>query len=60
MLQTHPVFQIWCGKFVTEDAGTGVVHCAPFGEEDFALYRKHKIIDTSHPPVPINDNGVFV
>jgi len=24
------------GKFVTKDAGTGVVHCAPaFGEDDY-------------------------
>ena len=29
-------FRVIEGKFVTTDAGTGVVHCAPgFGEEDY-------------------------
>ena len=31
-------FRIIEGKFVTKDAGTGVVHCAPaFGEEDYKV-----------------------
>ena len=29
-------FRVLTGDFVTEDAGCGVVHCAPaFGEEDY-------------------------
>ena len=31
MQESYPVFQVWCANFVTDDAGTGVVHCAPFG-----------------------------
>ena len=54
-----PVWKIWTAGFVTSEAGTGVVHCAPFGEDDYKLYRKHGIIDTSRPPLPIDDNGVF-
>jgi len=31
-------FTIIGGKFVTKDAGTGIVHCAPgFGEEDYKV-----------------------
>ncbi|MFV9838883.1 MAG: isoleucine--tRNA ligase [Aaplasma endosymbiont of Hyalomma asiaticum] len=37
-------FRVLDAEFVTEDAGTGIVHIAPgFGEDDFALCKKHKI-----------------
>jgi isoleucyl-tRNA synthetase len=29
-------FTVLCADFVTSDAGTGIVHCAPgFGEDDY-------------------------
>jgi isoleucyl-tRNA synthetase len=30
-------FIVYPGEFVTSESGTGMVHCAPFGEEDFGL-----------------------
>jgi hypothetical protein len=31
-------FKVITGDFVTDDAGTGIVHCAPaFGEEDYKV-----------------------
>ena len=55
----YPTWKVWGAGFVTDDIGTGVVHCAPFGEDDYKLFKKHQIIDTSRPPLPIDDNGVF-
>jgi isoleucyl-tRNA synthetase len=38
-------FKIIGGSFVTKDAGTGIVHCAPgFGEDDYAACIQAKII----------------
>ena len=40
-LITQGAFRVLTGDFVTEDAGCGVVHCAPaFGEEDYKV-RHH-------------------
>ena len=34
------------GDFVTEDVGTGFVHCAPsHGEDDYELFVKHHLVD---------------
>lgn len=31
-------FKVLIGEFVTNDAGSGIVHCAPgFGEEDYKV-----------------------
>ena len=53
-------FRVLEGSFVTDDAGTGVVHCAPgFGDDDYKLCVKAKIIDPDTPPVPLDENGRF-
>ena len=37
-------FRVLDAEFVTEDAGTGIVHIAPgFGEDDFVLCKKHNV-----------------
>ena len=37
-------YRVITGDFVTEDAGCGVVHCAPaFGEEDYKVCVAHGI-----------------
>ena len=37
-------FQVLDAEFVTEDAGTGIVHIAPgFGEDDFILCKRYNI-----------------
>ena len=47
---------VLAGDFVTEDAGTGIVHMAPdHGEDDFALCRAHGI-----PAIEsLNDDGTY-
>jgi len=52
-------FQIYCADFVTKETGTGVVHCAPYGEEDFNLFVKHKLVSTESPPDALDENGKF-
>ncbi len=38
-------FRVLSGAFVTSDAGTGVVHCAPgFGADDYKVCVKSGII----------------
>ena len=46
--------------FVTDDAGTGIVHCAPgFGADDYKACVKLGIIKPDDPPVPVDDKGMF-
>lgn len=44
----HNAFKIYTGDFVEAEEGTGIVHCASFGEEDLGLFKKYDIsvIDT--------------
>ena len=45
---------------MTDDAGTGIVHCAPgFGEEDYKMCVKAGIITPDNPPVPLDESGKF-
>ncbi|KYQ89108.1 isoleucyl-tRNA synthetase [Tieghemostelium lacteum] len=57
-------FSVISGDFVTDDSGTGIVHCAPaFGEEDFNACLAHKIISRDQYKRPIlntvDANGRF-
>jgi isoleucyl-tRNA synthetase len=53
-------FKVFAGTFVTSDAGTGIVHCAPgFGEEDYKMCVKAKIIKPDNPVCPIDEAGRF-
>lgn len=53
-------FRVQCAEFVTSDAGTGIVHCAPgFGQEDYKMCVREKIIDPDNPVVPLDDSGKF-
>jgi isoleucyl-tRNA synthetase len=36
-------FRIFLGDFVTSEEGTGIVHTAPYGEEDFEVFKKYKV-----------------
>lgn len=48
-------FKVQLADFVTDDSGTGIVHCAPgFGEEDYKLCVSKTIIHPDNPPVPID------
>ena len=54
-------FQVVSDGYVTDDAGTGVVHQAPaFGEDDFRVCLKHGIISKDGEiPCPVDSNGMF-
>uniref|UniRef100_A0A7S2FMG0 isoleucine--tRNA ligase n=1 Tax=Haptolina brevifila TaxID=156173 RepID=A0A7S2FMG0_9EUKA len=54
-------FQVITGDFVTSDAGTGIVHCAPaFGEEDYKACLANGVIRKGDPLVcPLDANGRF-
>ena len=54
-------FKVLGADFVTTDAGTGVVHCAPgFGEDDYAACVKNNYIEPGKAPVPIDQDGCFI
>jgi isoleucyl-tRNA synthetase len=54
-------FQVLSDTYVTDDAGTGVVHQAPaFGEDDYRVCVAHKvIIKGGELPCPVDADGNF-
>ena len=52
-------FRVYNADFVTKDSGTGIVHCAPYGEDDFSLFTKEGIVSSENPPDPLDENGIF-
>jgi len=53
-------FRVITGDFVTEDGGTGVVHCAPaFGEDDYKVCVAHKVVAKDQLICPLDANGRF-
>lgn len=54
-------FQVVADAYVTDDAGTGVVHQAPaFGEDDFRVCLANGIIQKGVDfPCPVDANGFF-
>jgi isoleucyl-tRNA synthetase len=60
--QSKEYFRVLSDTYVTDDAGTGVVHQAPaFGEDDYRVCLAHGVVYTGQDlPCPIDDNGNFV
>jgi len=54
-------FQVLADAYVTDDAGTGVVHQAPaFGEDDFRVCMANGIIEKGVDfPCPVDADGLF-
>lgn len=53
---TEGIHNIYAADFVSEESGTGIVHCAPaYGEDDFDLCAAHGIV----PFHVIDDNGFY-
>ena len=53
-------FRVCSDAYVKADAGTGVVHCAPFfGEEDHRVCKAHNIFPRGAVACPIDENGCF-
>ncbi|KAF1745068.1 hypothetical protein MXB_3965 [Myxobolus squamalis] len=59
--ENRGAFVVYGDAFVTEDSGTGVVHCAPaFGVEDLRVCRENRIISESNElPCPVDVTGCF-
>jgi isoleucyl-tRNA synthetase len=54
-------FKVVCDTYVTDSAGTGVVHASPaYGEDDYRVCLAYKIIKPDDPCISINDNGFFL
>jgi len=54
-------FRVLSDNYVTDDAGTGVVHQAPaFGEDDYRVCLAHNVIVKGGDlPCPVDSNGMF-
>ncbi|KAF8402283.1 hypothetical protein HHK36_013235 [Tetracentron sinense] len=54
-------FRVVSDNYVTDDSGTGVVHCAPaFGEEDYRVCIESQIINKGENLiVAVDDDGCF-
>lgn len=54
-------FRILSDNYVTDDAGTGIVHQAPaFGEDDYRVCLSHGVIQKGKDlPCPVDSNGLF-
>lgn len=53
-------FKVTLDTYVTTDSGTGIVHSAPgFGEDDYRVCCKYRIIEPDSPPVPLDLEGNF-
>lgn len=60
-LAERKCFTVLAGKFVTKDAGTGVVHCAPgFGEEDYKVCLENGLVEPGEVVMPMDDDGRFL
>lgn len=54
-------FKVVSDNYVTDDTGTGIVHCAPaFGEDDYRVCVENKIINKGENLiVAVDDDGCF-
>ena len=53
-------FKIIADDFVSDQDGTGIVHCAPaFGADDYNVALQNNIIEPHDPCVSIDENGQF-
>lgn len=53
-------FRVVADNYVTDDSGTGIVHCAPaFGEDDFRVCIDNQILTKDKLVVAVDDDGCF-
>jgi isoleucyl-tRNA synthetase len=54
-------WRVLCDNFVTDESGTGIVHCAPaFGEDDYRVCIANGVIDKGENIVcPVDASGRF-
>jgi isoleucyl-tRNA synthetase len=54
--KNHPnAFRFLLADFVTAEDGTGIVHTAPYGEDDYEVFKKYKIDIVE----AVDENGKF-
>ncbi|XP_065865633.1 isoleucine--tRNA ligase, cytoplasmic [Euphorbia lathyris] len=55
-------FRVVADNYVTDDSGTGIVHCAPaFGEDDYRVCIENQIIQKGENlVVAVDDDGCFI
>ncbi|KAJ6860049.1 isoleucine--tRNA ligase [Populus alba x Populus x berolinensis] len=54
-------FRVVADDYVTDDSGTGIVHCAPaFGEEDYRVCIGNQILTKENLIVAVDDDGCFI
>ncbi|KAI5387971.1 isoleucine--tRNA ligase, cytoplasmic [Lathyrus oleraceus] len=57
---SETAFRVVADNYVTDDSGTGVVHCAAaFGEDDFRVCIENQIISKDKLVVAVDDDGCF-
>ena len=61
-MKSKGAFKILVDKYVSDDAGTGIVHQAPyFGEDDYRVCLSAGVISRDQKIVcPVDDSGRFV
>lgn len=58
--ESDQFFRVVADGYVTSDAGTGVVHCAPgFGEEDCRVALANGVIVKGQTVCPVEENGLY-
>eukprot|EP00566_Odontella_aurita_P004184 CAMPEP_0113545400 /NCGR_PEP_ID=MMETSP0015_2-20120614/11240_1 /TAXON_ID=2838 /ORGANISM="Odontella" /LENGTH=1181 /DNA_ID=CAMNT_0000445761 /DNA_START=46 /DNA_END=3591 /DNA_ORIENTATION=+ /assembly_acc=CAM_ASM_000160 len=59
--ESESYFRVISDNYVTDDAGTGIVHQAPaFGEDDYRVCLAHGVIQKGQDlPCPVDSNGCF-
>lgn len=45
---TPAMHQVYTAKYVTDESGTGIVHLAPYGEDDFEVFKRVGIEPLEH------------
>ncbi|KAG2726074.1 hypothetical protein I3760_01G095100 [Carya illinoinensis] len=58
---SESAFRVLADNYVTDDSGTGIVHCAPaFGEDDYRVCSENQIISKGENLiVAVDDDGCF-
>ncbi|KAJ9178386.1 hypothetical protein P3X46_010273 [Hevea brasiliensis] len=58
---SNMAFRVVADNYVTDDSGTGIVHCAPaFGEDDYRVCIEYQIINKGENLiVAVDDDGCF-
>lgn len=52
---TPAMHQVYTANYVTDESGTGIVHLAPYGEEDFEVFKRVGIAPLEH----LDEEGVI-